>query len=83
LFCIGLIVDDWQEMHCKSRRATPSKDEKTEHAAAPAAEEEPITAGAVDECVYIPMLVASFSSKLVCSLVPVLYAIQKKMKCFT
>jgi hypothetical protein len=49
LFCIGLIVDDWQEMHCKSRRATPSKDAKKEHAAAPAAEEEPITAGAVDE----------------------------------
>ena len=44
--CIGLIVDDWQEMHCKSKRATPSEDGKTEHAAAE--EVEPITAGAAD-----------------------------------
>eukprot|EP00267_Zea_mays_P053862 XP_020407056.1 uncharacterized protein LOC100278739 isoform X2 [Zea mays] len=43
-------ISTFNEMHCKSRRATPSKDAKKEHAAAPAAEEEPITAGAVDEC---------------------------------
>jgi hypothetical protein len=45
--CIWLIVDVWQEMHCKSKRATPSEDGKTELAAA-TAEEEPITAGAAD-----------------------------------
>jgi hypothetical protein len=51
LFCIGLIFDDWQEMHCKSKRAAPSEDGKTEQAAATATtaeEEEPITAGAAD-----------------------------------
>ena len=50
--CIGLIVDDWQEMHCKSKRATPSEDGKTEHAAATATtagEERPITDEAADE----------------------------------
>jgi len=49
--CIGLIVDDWQEMHCKSKRATPSEDGKTEDAAATpttAEEEAPMTAGAAD-----------------------------------
>ncbi|NP_001130142.1 uncharacterized LOC100191236 [Zea mays] len=38
-----------KEMHCKSKRATPSEDGKTELAAA-TAEEEPITAGAADVC---------------------------------
>jgi hypothetical protein len=49
--CIGLIVDDRQEMHCKSKRATPSEDGKTEDAAATpttAEEEAPMTAGAAD-----------------------------------
>ncbi|XP_066379725.1 uncharacterized protein [Miscanthus floridulus] len=52
-------MSTFKEMHCKSKRAAPSEDGKTEHAAA--AEVEPITAGAADgfreedaNCDYTP-----------------------------
>ncbi|CAD6249856.1 unnamed protein product [Miscanthus lutarioriparius] len=46
-------MSTFKEMHCKSKRATPSEDGKTEHAAATATtagEERPITDEAADEC---------------------------------